>query len=407
MGGICACPMPGYSACGTSCVDRLTDETNCGTCGRVCTGSLVCLAGSCTCDPPVPGTEVRVTNAADISENVAVAWNGSEAMVVWSDRRSGTAQIYAQRLSTDGSLLGAPRILSSAPTPGTQEVDVVWTGTEWGVAWSQSNGGAEDTYLRRLAPDGAPIGSPVRLRAGTSPTQLQITYTPSLGYVTAHDPGIMIQSFGAMGTTPSMILTLPMPLALINGWSLSSLPSGVLGVLMTASGSFGPGAYLQTVNADGSLTAARVRVASTDSDHPVLSADESSWIGAWRESATTSSIVLARGSTLASRTTVIAGSTPRFRRPTLHVVGSTAFVTWQATADTVWRIDGRRYLLPASGAATPLDLVSSTYMPTTSVYDQPHGMVAVPGGVILAWADSRWGATEVYEQFVSMTPCAP
>jgi hypothetical protein len=410
MSGTCVCATPGYSPCGTSCVDRQTDEANCGTCGRVCTGSLVCLAGSCTCDPPVPGTEVRVTNAADTSENVAIAWNGTEGMLVWIDRRSGTRQVYAQRIAADGSSIGAARVLSTAALPGgTEEVDVVWTGTEWGVAWNQTNAGSEGMHLTRIAADGTTIAGPFLLGGwrATSSTRLELLFTPTLGYVTARDPGVVIQSFGPLGTTPSMEQTIPGFFAVINGWSIASLPSGVLGVLMTSS-SIGEGVYLQPVNADGSITAARVMVTSVDAEHPVLSHDGTSWVATWRESTAVTSIVLARGATLASRTTVIAASgTPRFRRPMLSVVGNTVTMTWQATADTVWRIDGRRFALPTSGAATALDLAASIYMPTTSVYDQPHGMIAVPGGVILAWADSRWGATEVYEQLVSMTPCAP
>jgi hypothetical protein len=41
-------PFPGVEG---SCVDPQTDANNCGACGVVCTGSLVCQAGQCVCPP--------------------------------------------------------------------------------------------------------------------------------------------------------------------------------------------------------------------------------------------------------------------------------------------------------------------------------------------------------------------
>jgi hypothetical protein len=46
----CTCPVctGTTSCCGSSCVDRMTDEANCGSCGHACTGSTpICCGGSC------------------------------------------------------------------------------------------------------------------------------------------------------------------------------------------------------------------------------------------------------------------------------------------------------------------------------------------------------------------------
>ena len=37
----------GLFDCFGTCVDRLTDENNCGTCGHVCPGNKQCVGGSC------------------------------------------------------------------------------------------------------------------------------------------------------------------------------------------------------------------------------------------------------------------------------------------------------------------------------------------------------------------------
>ena len=42
----CACNA-GLFDCNGTCVDRLTDEDNCGTCGHMCPGNKQCVAGSC------------------------------------------------------------------------------------------------------------------------------------------------------------------------------------------------------------------------------------------------------------------------------------------------------------------------------------------------------------------------
>ena len=39
----------GLALCGASCVDLLTDKSNCGFCAQACDGNLVCLDGDCAC----------------------------------------------------------------------------------------------------------------------------------------------------------------------------------------------------------------------------------------------------------------------------------------------------------------------------------------------------------------------
>jgi hypothetical protein len=47
--GVCECSA-GLTACGTECVDTLSDNLNCGDCGVVCAGGQRCENGACTCD---------------------------------------------------------------------------------------------------------------------------------------------------------------------------------------------------------------------------------------------------------------------------------------------------------------------------------------------------------------------
>lgn len=47
------CCVAGKSCCdGNNCVDLSSDDNNCGRCGNKCSGSEICIGGSCQCVPP-------------------------------------------------------------------------------------------------------------------------------------------------------------------------------------------------------------------------------------------------------------------------------------------------------------------------------------------------------------------
>lgn len=54
MSGACKCKPENLCAGSTTCVDLLSDSTNCGTCGNACPTGATCLAGNCEC----PGDQV-------------------------------------------------------------------------------------------------------------------------------------------------------------------------------------------------------------------------------------------------------------------------------------------------------------------------------------------------------------
>ena len=52
VGGDC---MSGYTACGHSCVNLMTDPANCGACGNACQTGAVCIAGVCVAEDQLDG----------------------------------------------------------------------------------------------------------------------------------------------------------------------------------------------------------------------------------------------------------------------------------------------------------------------------------------------------------------
>jgi len=67
------------------------------------------------------GPDLRVTRAPNFSIDPVLAWNGSESIVVWDDRRNEGRQgedirLFGQRIALDGSLIGENVALTGAGT---------------------------------------------------------------------------------------------------------------------------------------------------------------------------------------------------------------------------------------------------------------------------------------------------
>jgi MYXO-CTERM domain-containing protein len=96
---------------------------------------------------------IAISLAGD-SESPAVAWDGTNALVVWEDRRSGTSSdLYAARVrGSDGTVLDP----SGKPlwTAATDQLspDVAWDGTRYLVAWSDNQSAGLDLFCVRVSP---------------------------------------------------------------------------------------------------------------------------------------------------------------------------------------------------------------------------------------------------------------
>ncbi len=108
------------------------------------------------------GTDVRVTNDPDSSTDPAVVWTGSGFGIVWTDDRDGNDEVYFAAVDAAGTKLGGDvRVTNDAAS--SRSPDVAWTGTEYGVAWSDSRDGNAEIYVVRLDASGAPVGAESRV----------------------------------------------------------------------------------------------------------------------------------------------------------------------------------------------------------------------------------------------------
>ena len=102
--------------------------------------------------------DVDVPPAAD--ENPTVVWTGSQYGIAWVQYEGGEPpsprSVRLARLGASGEILGQSQI-SESGSPFSP-VGLVWTGSEYGLAW-----GATETYFQRVGPDGVKIGTNLRV----------------------------------------------------------------------------------------------------------------------------------------------------------------------------------------------------------------------------------------------------
>jgi len=113
-------------------------------------------------DGAVVGAELRVTNHAASSRDPSMAWTGSEYAIAWRDNPDTTVEILLARVSADGTKLGTD-VQVTAGAGYVDGPDIVWTGSELGLAWHDDRDGNQEIYCARLDPTGAAIGSHVRV----------------------------------------------------------------------------------------------------------------------------------------------------------------------------------------------------------------------------------------------------
>jgi hypothetical protein len=113
---------------------------------------------------------VRVVTAPGVESPRLVALGGG-AVVAWTDRRNGHVDVFAQRLSAAGALQWPADGLPVTAAPGDQTLPILLADGVGGVvlAWQDHRGATWDVYAQRLNPDGSNAwtdsGRPVSIAA--------------------------------------------------------------------------------------------------------------------------------------------------------------------------------------------------------------------------------------------------
>jgi hypothetical protein len=95
-----------------------------------------------------------ISTAASSQTAPAVASDGTDYLVAWTDRRADTGDIYVCRVTSDGSVLDPEGIPVSVASGLQGEPAVAFDGTNYLVVWTDMREGDADIYGARVTRDG-------------------------------------------------------------------------------------------------------------------------------------------------------------------------------------------------------------------------------------------------------------
>jgi len=209
--------------------------------------------------------------------NPEMVWTGSRFFVVWEDPLYGESEISVASVHGDGYTVEAFERVTEAGGY-SQRPDLVWTGSEVGVAWQDERGPTTDVYFTRLDPAGTKIGSDLQISnvvtgMGTRPA---IGWSGSTYGLFWEDDGggnkiIVLQVLDGVGTTVSsqIVVSDPMHTAMHPDLTWNGSAYGLVWIDAHAGNS---DVIFKLVADDGSFLSSDVRIVdgSTDSQLPSI-----------------------------------------------------------------------------------------------------------------------------------------
>src|SRR6185436_3686769 len=110
-------------------------------------------------------TEILISAAADAQVRPVVAFDGTNYLVVWEDYTTGAADITGARVTAAGTVLDPAGIQISTASNDQLTPAIAFDGTNYLVAWSDfRTANTDDIFAARVTKGGSvldPIGIPV------------------------------------------------------------------------------------------------------------------------------------------------------------------------------------------------------------------------------------------------------
>ena len=117
-----------------------------------------------------PGGIPISARSVSSQDHNAVAWDGTNFLVVWRDTRSGS-HIYGARVSDAGAVLDGAGILISTEAGFQNDPAVAWNGMHHLVVWEQNGGSGLDIHGVRVNRSGTPADpSAIGIETGPNST---------------------------------------------------------------------------------------------------------------------------------------------------------------------------------------------------------------------------------------------
>lgn len=350
--------------------------------------------------------------------------------------------VFFTLLNADGTRASSDLQLTSFPgevytgsliPSAARGLSVIWTGTQWTVAWPQLvRVGTElrwELKLRGITPAGA-LGAmdvaiaPTGVGTDTRIDYASVAWSPAQGYAVAYAgnaPATLVfrrLGIDAMAPETSVSVNLGADTWGLTACRLAVSPSGEWGALAQVNRP----SWFVRFNPDGSRTKSIVALpnaVTTVSD--IIPEDSSSWLTTFvREEyvlgKSVAYLTLARGNDLSVRNTLETVEVPvgplpyPLTAPRLLLDGTTLEAVFGRTevlagASTIHL---KRWSLAGAMGAAPSVLADRTPILETPNYPQYTGFAAAsigPGGLLTTWADNRWGDLELYGSSVDLQMC--
>ena len=407
----CKCLTAGQTLCGgTDCYDLQNDPAHCGSCSNACSGNQVCTAGKCGCPAPIVGAPLRLTTTPTDAARPAAAWSGTHVGVVYIENPAGSSQwgdLYFALLNPDGTRAKSPDIALTTTQSVREQPSIVWTGTEFGVAYRRST----SAMFQRLDANGTLLGAPADINLATPGpilpyiSPLGLAWSPTYGGYALCSLGsseVGFQRIGATGTAPEAVNHINILGALFDGnCKLAVSPVGEWGILVGGGGGYD--FKFVPVNPDGSKTKPTTTLqVYTYATEVSLVYDGAAWLSAWRYEG--SGIRVNRGETLNSPFTAV----PFTSKGGDHYNVSTT-LSGTGAVELVWTqpndIRLRRFLVPTSSTSFLTALGGEVSILATPNAIDMTAVHTGSGSMLTLWADNRWGATELYAAPVDFSSC--
>ncbi|MGZ3416817.1 MAG: putative metal-binding motif-containing protein [Polyangiales bacterium] len=115
-------------------------------------------------------SEDQITKVTADAFEGRVVWNGAAFGLAWSDRRSGSWEVYFNRTNAKGEKLQPDLAVSDLDDAWSLNSAMAWTGTEFVLVWQDQKDlfPESNLYGRRVDVDGKLVGDTVQLIAGES-----------------------------------------------------------------------------------------------------------------------------------------------------------------------------------------------------------------------------------------------
>ena len=365
-----------------------------------------------TLDPTVsPEHFVSGTPASDVQSSPATASDGTNSLVVWSDRRSGiNYDIYGSRVSSTGSVLDPAGIPISTAAGDQIEPAAAFDGTNYLVVWQDSRSGFSSIYGTRITPGGSMLGP------GSNPISKvpgEIATTPAVAFDGTNYLVVWVQNAQIWG---NLVSTNGLPLSSV-GFAISGSEASQLTPAVSFDGSnflvawtdyrngAHPDIYGARVSPTGGLfDTADFAISNGPSDdaEPAMSFDGTNFFVVWADGRSNAGDIygtrVSRAGVVLDPAGIQVSNGPAAeQRPTIAFDGTNYLATWQ---DLRHGPGLDIYARRVAKSGSVLDVADLAIATGASEQTAP-AVVFSASSYLVTWYDSRTDSGDIFGARVS------